>query len=253
MALRFPSASRPQVNGALMFKDITCGWEVLLPDCHMFMTSMLEQGRCMKRTRSSFMQAYRAQPLSAMASAERSFHLTFCDKHDSSLEALRRAFDGFPNIAFVAQDICSLNGFSRASAFCSVGNSFGIMDGGVDWAIRKMLSSPGDSVQPRCQAVIAEQFLGEQPVGTCTLIPAPMTEVFDWLAYAPTMVIPEDCRGTRNPDLAFRSLLTTQLRHNASSAEPIRSMAVTSLCTASGNVSDDDAPECEIRAQLGPF
>lgn len=207
----------------------------------MLMTSMLHRVKLIKRTRSSVMQAYPVQATSGMAAAQRKFHLTFCDNHDPSLQALRTAFEGIPDVAFAAQDIRSLHGLSRPSAFCSAGNSFGIMDGGVDWAIREMLSSPEDSVQARCQAVIAEQFLGEQPVGTCTLIPAPVTEVFDWLAYAPTMVVPEDCRGTRNPYLAFRSLLTTVLRHNASSAEPIRSVVITSLCTASGSVSDHDA------------
>ena len=78
-----------------------------------------------------------------MAAAQRNFHLTFCDNYDSSLQALRTAFEGIPDVAFAAQDIRSLHGLSRPSAFCSAGNSFGIMDGGVDWG------NTGDAQLPR--------------------------------------------------------------------------------------------------------
>ena len=176
-----------------------------------------------------------------MGSVQRNFHLTFCDMHEPSLRALRIAFEGIPEVAFITQDIRKLHELGRPSAFCSAGNSYGIMDGGVDRVIREMLSSPEVSMRQRCQEAIAEQSMGEQPVGTCLLLPAPVTDVFDWLAYAPTMVVPEDCRRTRNPYLAFRSMLTALLKHNATSAEPIRSVVVTSLCTGSGSVSDHDA------------
>ncbi|KAK9838008.1 hypothetical protein WJX74_009522 [Apatococcus lobatus] len=182
-----------------------------------------------------------SRELIRMAAVQRNFHMTFCDRNEAGMQALRKAFDGITDVSFISQDIGTLQGLRRPSAMCSAGNSFGIMDGGVDWAVREMLSSPGVSMQAKCQEAIAEQFMGEQPVGTCILVPAPVKNVFDWLAYAPTMVVPEDCRGTRNPYLAFRSLLTTLLRHNASTSEPIRSVIATSMCTGSGGVSHHDA------------
>ncbi|KAK9846032.1 hypothetical protein WJX84_001388 [Apatococcus fuscideae] len=139
--------------------------------------------------------------LTRMTVAQRSFHLIFCDKNEPSLQALCRAFHGIQDVSFLTQDIRTLHRLRRPSAICSVGNSFGIMDGGVDWVVREMLSPPParTSVQAKCQEAISEQFMGEQPVGTCMLLPARVTDVFDWLAYAPTMVVPEDCRGVKSP------------------------------------------------------
>ncbi len=143
---------------------------------------------------------------------------------------------GVQDVTCITEDIRKLSGHKvpRPSAFGSAGNSFGIMDGGVDLYIRNMLSSPEVSMQQRCRAAIAEQFGGEQPVGTCILIPSPVTEVFDWLAYAPTMRVPEDVRATYNAYLAFRAMLNTIIRHNESGADPIRGLVTTSLCTATG-------------------
>lgn len=167
--------------------------------------------------------------------------LIFCDTKEACLSALRSAFSDVPNVSFVSQPIQDLQNLPRPAAFCSAGNSFGMMDGGVDLAIREMLSAPGDSMQRRCRAAIHEKYLGEQPVGTCMLLPAPVTDVFDWLAYAPTMTVPEDCSGTRNPYLAFRGMLTAICQHNASAPDPIRSVVTTSLCTGYGRVSGENA------------
>ena len=70
------------------------------------------------------------------------------------------------------------------------------------------------SIEHRCQAAIAEEFAGEQPVGSCLLVPAPATDVFDWMAYIPTMRVPEDVTGTANAYLSFRALLVAVLNYN---------------------------------------
>ncbi len=48
----------------------------------------------------------------------------------------------------------------------SPGNSFGIMDGGLDLAIRSHL---GLEVQERLQSLIVKQFHGELPAG-CAIV-----------------------------------------------------------------------------------
>jgi O-acetyl-ADP-ribose deacetylase (regulator of RNase III) len=61
--------------------------------------------------------------------------------------------------------------FETLSAFdCIVtaANSFGLMDAGIDRAVMKFF---GEQVMHTVQKKILEDYLGEQPVGTCLLIP----------------------------------------------------------------------------------
>lgn len=94
--------------------------------------------------------------------------------------------------------------FARpAAAMVSPANSFGIMDGGLDAAIRDTL---GFAVQQRAQRVIVERHHGELPVGAAELVE---TGDARWpvLVIAPTMRIPESVAQTLNAYLAFRAVL----------------------------------------------
>lgn len=70
---------------------------------------------------------------------------------------------------------------------------------------------------------------------------------YDWLAYMPTMVVPEIVQNTRNPYWAFLYLLVTVSRHNMSEHERIRTVVVSSLCKGCGEVS---GRECARRMRL---
>ena len=94
--------------------------------------------------------------------------------------------------------------FARAAgAMVSPANSFGIMDGGLDAAIRDTL---GFAVQQRAQRAIIERHHGELPVGTAELVE---TGDARWpvLVIAPTMRVPESVANTLNAYLAFRAVL----------------------------------------------
>lgn len=90
-----------------------------------------------------------------------------------------------------------------ADAIVSPANSFGIMDGGLDLAIRDEL---GFSVQDRVQAVIVEKYHGELPVGCAEIVP---TDDPRWrfMVAAPTMRVPEPLGQSLAPYLAFRAVL----------------------------------------------
>lgn len=90
-----------------------------------------------------------------------------------------------------------------ADAMVSPANSFGIMDGGLDLAIRDRL---GFQVETRVQEVIVEKYHGELPVGSAEVV---ATDAPDWryLIAAPTMRIPEPIPHTLNAYLAFRAVL----------------------------------------------
>ncbi len=122
---------------------------------------------------------------------------------------------------------------SPADAMVSPANSFGIMDGGLDLAIRDRL---GFEAEKRVQAAILENHFGELPVGAAVIVP---TDNADWpyLVAAPTMRIPESVPHTLNAYLAFRAALVAVWRFNRQSETKIRSLLVPGLATGIGGMS----------------
>ncbi len=104
--------------------------------------------------------------------------------------------------------------FTReAGAMVSPANSFGIMDGGLDAAIRDTL---GFAIEKRVQRAIIDKHHGELPVGSAELV-----ETGDprWplLVVAPTMRVPESVASTLNAYLAFRAAMLAATRAGVTS------------------------------------
>ena len=111
-------------------------------------------------------------------------------------------------------DVIEDDYFARqAGAMVSPANSFGIMDGGLDAAIRDTL---GFAIQQRAQRAIIERHHGEIPVGAAELVE---TGDARWpvLVIAPTMRVPESVGQTLNAYLAFRAVLLACKRANIAS------------------------------------
>jgi O-acetyl-ADP-ribose deacetylase (regulator of RNase III) len=120
-----------------------------------------------------------------------------------------------------------------ADAMVSPANSFGIMDGGLDLAIRDQL---GYSAQDRVKAAIVEHYHGELPVGSAVVV---RTDDLRWryLVAAPTMRIPEPIPYTLNPYLAFRAALVAVENFNkAAGRREIDSLVCCGLGTGIGKV-----------------
>jgi O-acetyl-ADP-ribose deacetylase (regulator of RNase III) len=115
-----------------------------------------------------------------------------------------------------------------ADAMVSPANSFGIMDGGLDLAIRDVL---GRHVETRVQAVIAEKHHGEMAIGAAEVV-ATDNDRWPWLICAPTMRIPEDVSRTVNAYWAFRAILLAARRH----ATPVSSLICSGLATGVGSM-----------------
>jgi O-acetyl-ADP-ribose deacetylase (regulator of RNase III) len=113
-----------------------------------------------------------------------------------------------------------------ADAMVSPANSFGIMDGGLDLAIRDAL---GLEVERRVQAVIAEKHHGELPIGVAEIVATDHAR-WPWLVCAPTMRIPEDVSRTVHAYWAFRAILLAVRRHS----QPITSLLCSGLGTGVG-------------------
>lgn len=121
------------------------------------------------------------------------------DRDREVVRAWRTAFAETADVEVIEGDY-----FSReAEALVSPANSFGIMDGGLDLAIRDAL---GFQIQGRVQRAIIDRYHGEMPVGCAELVP---TNDARWphLVVAPTMRVPERVHQTLNAYLAFRAAL----------------------------------------------
>lgn len=148
------------------------------------------------------------------------------DRDSQLVGAWREVFREFPEIAPEKRDFFE----QRADAMVSPGNSFGIMDGGLDAAIRDAL---GPDIEKRVRDMLIERHHGELAVGSAEIIE---TGDSRWpaLVFAPTMRVPDDVSRTTNAYVAFRAILLAVRRHNAAGERPpIRSLSCPGLCTAS--------------------
>ena len=126
--------------------------------------------------------------------------------HDSELiAAWETAFSSFCGVKVILGDYFSI----EADLMVSPANSFGFMDGGLDFAIRENL---GVEIEEKLQKEIIEKFKGELPVGSCLIIET-NNEKWPWLASAPTMRVPMLISGTFNVYYAFRAILLAVANH----------------------------------------
>lgn len=119
----------------------------------------------------------------------------------------------------------------------TAGNSFGLMDAGMDLAVVKYF---GIEIQEKIQAVVLEQFLGEQPVGTSFLV-----ETGDrnhpYVAHTPTMRVPLNLNFTDNIYLATWASLLAIHHHNQSSDNTILTAVFPAFGVGTGGVDGIEA------------
>ncbi|WP_437808779.1 macro domain-containing protein [Sorangium sp. So ce1078] len=133
--------------------------------------------------------------------------------------------------------------FARdADALVSPANSFGIMDGGLDRAIRDTI---GGAIQARVQDVILRRHHGELPVGAAEVVETGHAR-WPFLIVAPTMRVPESVANTLNAYLAFRAVLLA-VRHVNSAGQRIRTIVVPGLGTGVGAM---DARRCAAQMRI---
>ncbi len=133
------------------------------------------------------------------------------DRSPAMATAWRRCFEGDGRVEVFTGDF-----FSQATdAMVSPANSFGIMDGGLDLAIRDAL---GLAVQKEAQRVILERHHGELPVGQAEMV-ATSHKKWPYLIIAPTMRAPESVAQTIHAYLAFRAALLAVARFNGAASD----------------------------------
>jgi len=133
-----------------------------------------------------------------------------------------------------------LGKFEEIPAFdcvATAGNSFGLMDAGMDLAVLKFF---GPQLQENIQKLILDEYLGEQPVGTCLLAPTGHVR-HPYVAHAPTMRIPMNISGTDHVYLATWAVLTAIHRHNRKNEIAIRTLVCPAFGTGTGGVTPLEA------------
>jgi len=166
--------------------------------------------------------------------------LVIVDRSKEFCDVARWQFRSHPEVQVVCGRFEDLPSFD---CVVTAGNSFGLMDAGMDLAVVRFF---GRHLMERIQTQILNDFLGEQPVGTCIIISTDHV-AHPFVAHAPTMRVPMNIQGTDHVYLAMWATLTAVHRHNRSTSRPIDSLACPGLGTGTGGM---DSIEASLQLRL---
>jgi len=150
-----------------------------------------------------------------------------------------RSKDTADEIRWIAKDApqleVHLGSFESLPSFdcvATAGNSFGLMDAGMDLAVVKFF---GTQIQERIQRRILEDYLGEQPVGTAFIVETGRLD-HPYVAHVPTMRIPMNIAGTDHVYLATWATLLTVRHHNRTADRKIETLVCPAFGAGTGGV-----------------
>jgi O-acetyl-ADP-ribose deacetylase (regulator of RNase III) len=150
-----------------------------------------------------------------------------------------RSKDTADEIRWAARDVTGLEvhlgSFEALPSFdcvATAGNSFGLMDAGMDLAVVKFF---GTEIQARIQKRILEDYCGEQPVGTAFIVETGRLD-HPYVAHAPTMRIPMNIAGTDHVYLATWATLLAVRHHNQTAARTIETLVCPAFGAGTGAV-----------------
>lgn len=150
------------------------------------------------------------------------------DKNPALITAWETEFTGIDNVTIRGGNLL----LARADALVSPANSFGFMDGGIDWSISELFEW---KIQATVQKVIRTKHAGELLVGAAEIVPTEH-ERFPYLICAPTMRVPQNVAESINAYLAMRAILLCLNKFNSENNDAIKSVAIPGLCTGIGRM-----------------
>ena len=155
--------------------------------------------------------------------------IILCDINAKMVDAWRSAFNLYPEVEIIQGDIFKID----ADALVSPANSFGFMDGGLDYLISKFFNF---TIQEKVQQRLKEQFFGELPVGQAIVVETGFDK-FPYLISAPTMPVPLNVSKSINAYLAMRAILISIIDYNLKRTKKvIKSVVIPGLCGATGRM-----------------
>ncbi len=138
--------------------------------------------------------------------------------------AWKKCFSYHNTVSIIEGDICNI----ECDAIISPANSFGFMDGGLDYALSEKF---GWDLQKRLQKIIGKRPVQELLVGEALIISTGSKDI-PWLISAPTMRVPMQVKRSINPYLAMKAILSEVLLHKE--LPEIETIAVPGLGTGVG-------------------
>lgn len=134
--------------------------------------------------------------------------------------------------------LCPFEELSHYDCVATAGNSFGLMDAGIDVAIVKRF---GTGLMERIQQRILSEYLGEQPLGT-SIIAKTHDPDHPFVAHTPTMRTPMNVSYTDNVYVATWATLVACHQHNRKSAQKeIGILVLPAFATGTGGVDPVEA------------
>jgi O-acetyl-ADP-ribose deacetylase (regulator of RNase III) len=159
-------------------------------------------------------------------------HINLVDTNLEVINAWSQVFADIPQVTVRHGSIFDY----PADALVSPANSFGYMNGGLDFAISKHL---GWHLEKELQRLIREKYYGELLIGQAEILPTGSAQ-FPYLIAAPTMRTPMTI--TRGPNVyqAMKAILVLLRYGKLATGEPVsdavHSVAVPGLGTGIGQV-----------------
>lgn len=154
------------------------------------------------------------------------------DINSKLTDAWSKVFEGVDNVEVKNQSIFDLS----CDVIISPANSFGFMNGGIDFAISKNL---GWHIEKKLQKKLREDYFGELLVGQATIIETDNVQ-FPYLISAPTMRTPMTILRSPNIYLATKAILTLLQNGKFEDGVPLKdkisSIAIPGLGTGVGQV-----------------
>lgn len=165
------------------------------------------------------------------------YKILLVDVNESLVQSWKREFKEYSE--FVEVKFGSIFD-TPCSAMVSPANSFGFMDGGLDFHISRYF---GTQLATGVRQKITDDFDGELLVGQALVIGTGRKE-FPYLISAPTMRVSLNIANTPNVYLASKAIFTTINKFNGAvsklgESEQIKSVAIPGLGTGVGGVTPD--------------
>ncbi|WP_378184156.1 macro domain-containing protein [Aquimarina sp. SS2-1] len=169
-----------------------------------------------------------------MSTSPKLFQITLIDLQQELCNEWEQLFKDFSKIQVVHGKFEFVKDFD---CLVSPANSFGLMDGGIDLAIRNYF---GMKLQYNVQKRIQKEFYGEQPIGTSIIVHTE-NEYHPFLAHTPTMRVPSDISQTDNVYSAFFAMLIAVANYNKNHEIRIEKVLCPGMGTATGRMPAKEA------------
>lgn len=147
------------------------------------------------------------------------------DMNKSITDIWKLYFRNESNVEVVCDNLEHFMDNNDVECVASPANSYGIMDGGYDYALSEYF---GWELMNKVQKYILDNYYGEQPVGTSFIIETGYKNIK--LIHTPTMRIPSTIKEPMVIYQAMRTTLMTALNNN------IKSIVIPAFGGCCGNV-----------------